>query len=123
MRGCIMGESAHGCWASRCLVEDEWVMKQPSSECSSKVGSGSCPITRRSEQQLPSDEKVALDAALGSWEDFDTASEGPAEGDFEPSEASFCTLSESDGSCGAVESWEELEEDADDMGPLDKLIQ
>merc|ERR1719506_1766485 len=71
--------------------------------------------------------KLSFNAAIeswDSWEDFDTASEGPAEGDLEPSEASFCTQSESDFSFEGVDSWEDLEEESSMVcGPLDRLIQ
>jgi hypothetical protein len=128
MRGCIMGESAHGNWTAKCLVEDEWIMRPGSvaSSCSfprqdamqSVLNPSSVPC--QAKVQLWLGEKFAVDA-VESWEEFDTCSEGPAEGDLEPSEASFCTDSELS-TFGTAESWED--HDTSSMcGPLDKLIQ
>jgi hypothetical protein len=58
---------------------------------------------------------------VGSWEELDTSSEGPAEGDQEPSEASFCTHSESDFSYEGVDAWQEQHESSQSLGPLDRV--
>jgi hypothetical protein len=173
MRGCVMGESPSGNWTSRCLVEDEWVMKPRSLE-SSLESNGSYPGSDQSKNGrsfLLSSQSETCDSweeidtpgevrgeyniepshdsfgshglldlvrpcksadrcllsekttTYDSWEEalteLDTSSEGPADGDLEPSEVSFCSQSESELDCAGLDE----AGTSDLLGPLARQIQ